>query len=206
MSIGVIPDGLAIQGSGSPKLKLTGTLAKIRQALMILEYRSPRGFIGRDFMYGELQSKSLLRQAQTELDVRMSCGDQQVGTLLRFDLGRFDPATDSEWILPDALCLNTTRPNYGGNRRRLLVQPNRINQSFLFTNWAGGKEYSAEDPEEYSCDSQSQDIPVGKCQPSSGMPGEGVAIYGHKDREGTWFSVPAEAQKCDATREHSICG
>ena len=99
-----------------------------------------------------------------------------------------------------------TRPNYGGNRRRLLVQPNRINQSFLFTNWAGGKEYSAEDPEEYSCDSQSQNIPVGKCQPSSGMPGEGVAIYGHKDREGTWFSVPAEAQKCDATREHSICG
>ena len=59
---------------------------------------------------------------------------------------------------------------------------------------------------EYSCDSQSQNIPVGKCQPSSGMPGEGVAIYGHKDREGTWFSVPAEAQKCDATREHSICG
>ena len=43
------------------------------------------------------------------------------------------------------------------------------------------------------------------------MPGEGVAIYGHKDREGTWFSAPAEAQKCDATwehstREHSICG
>ena len=38
------------------------------------------------------------------------------------------------------------------------------------------------------------------------MPGEGVAIYGHRNREGTWFSVPTEAQKCDATREHSICG
>ena len=38
------------------------------------------------------------------------------------------------------------------------------------------------------------------------MPGEGVAIYGHRNREGTWFSVPPEAQKCDATREHSICG
>ena len=114
LSIGVIPDGFAIQGSDSPKLKLTGTLAKIRQALMILEYRSPRGFIGRDFMYGELQSKSLLRQAQIELDVRMSCGDQQVGTLLRFDLGRFDPATDSEWILPDALCLNTTHDRITG--------------------------------------------------------------------------------------------
>ena len=38
------------------------------------------------------------------------------------------------------------------------------------------------------------------------MPGEGVAIYGHMNREGTWFSVPNRAQKCDATREHSICG
>ena len=38
------------------------------------------------------------------------------------------------------------------------------------------------------------------------MPGEGVAIYGHRNREGTWFSVPREAQQCDATREYSICG
>ena len=37
------------------------------------------------------------------------------------------------------------------------------------------------------------------------MSGEGVAIYGHRNREGTWFSVPAEAQKCDAMREHFIC-
>ena len=95
LNIGVVPDWLAIEGRGSARLKLTGTLEKIRQGLMTLEYRSPRGFIGRDFMYGELQSKSLLRQAQTELDVRMSCGDQQVGTLLRFDLGRFDPVTGS---------------------------------------------------------------------------------------------------------------
>ena len=36
--------------------------------------------------------------------------------------------------------------------------------------------------------------------------GAGVAIYGLKNREGTWFSVPSEPQKCDATREHSICG
>ena len=93
-----------------------------------------------------------------------------------------------------------------GNRLRLLVQPNRNNQLFLFTNWAGGKEPSAEDPSQYSCDSQSQAIPHDKCQPSSGMPGQGVAIYGHKNREGTWFSVPTEAQKCDPTRDHSICG
>ena len=86
------------------------------------------------------------------------------------------------------------------------MQPNRNNESFLFTNWAGGKEYSAERPKEYSRDSQSPSIPVGKCQPSSGMPGEGVAIYGHRNREGTWFSVPREAQQCDATREYSICG
>ena len=86
------------------------------------------------------------------------------------------------------------------------MQPNRNNESFLFTNWAGEKEYSAERPEEYSCDSQSPSIPVGKCQLSSDMPGKGVAIYGHRNREGTWFSVPTEAQKCDATREHSICG
>ena len=98
------------------------------------------------------------------------------------------------------------QPAFGGDRLRLLVQPNRNNESFLFTNWAGGKEYSAQSPEEYSCDSQSPSIPFGKCQPSSGMPGEGVAIYGHRNREGTWFSVPTEAQKCDATREHSICG
>jgi hypothetical protein len=86
------------------------------------------------------------------------------------------------------------------------VQLNRNNESFLFTNCAGGKEYSAERPEEYSCDSQSPYIPVGKCQPSSGMPGEGVAIFGHRNREGTWFSVPTDAQKCDASREHFICG
>ena len=38
------------------------------------------------------------------------------------------------------------------------------------------------------------------------MPGKGVAIYGHRNREGTWFSVPTEAQKCDATHKYSICG
>ena len=38
------------------------------------------------------------------------------------------------------------------------------------------------------------------------MPGEGVAIYGHRNRQGTCFSVPTEAEKCDAAREHSICG
>jgi len=97
------------------------------------------------------------------------------------------------------------KPAFGGNRRRLLVQPNRNNESFLFTNWTGEKEYSAQGPEEYSCDSQSPSIPVGKCQPSSGKPGEGVAIYGHSNREGRWFLVPTEAQKCDATHEHSIC-
>ena len=96
------------------------------------------------------------------------------------------------------------KPAFGGNRRRLPVQPNRNNESFLFTNWAGEKEYSADRPEEYSCDSQSPSIPVGKYQLSLGMPGEGAAIYGHRNREGTWFSVPTEAQKCDATREHSI--
>ena len=98
------------------------------------------------------------------------------------------------------------KPAFGDNRRRLLGQPNRNNESFPFTNWAGGKEYSAERPKEYSCDSQIPSIPVGKCQPSSGMLGEGFAIYGHRNREGTWFSVPTEAQKCDATREHPICG
>ena len=97
------------------------------------------------------------------------------------------------------------KPAFGGNRRRLLGQPNRNNESFLFTNWAGEKEYSAERPEEYSCDSQSPSIPVGKYQLSLGMPGEGAAIYGHRNREGTWFSVPTEAQKCDATREQSFC-
>ena len=85
------------------------------------------------------------------------------------------------------------KPTFGGNRRQLLAQPNRNNESFLFTNWAGGKEYSAERLEEYSCVSQSPSIPVGKCQPSSGMPGKGVAIYGHRNREETWFSVTTEA-------------
>lgn len=98
------------------------------------------------------------------------------------------------------------KPNFGGNRRRLLVQPTRNNQSFLFTNWAGGKEYSAEDPEDYYCDTDDPNVPASWCQPASAMPGDGVAIYGHKNRAGTWFSVPSEAQKCDATQEHSICG
>ena len=85
------------------------------------------------------------------------------------------------------------KPAFVDNRRRLLGQPNRNNESFLFTNWAGGKEYLAERPEEYSCDSQIASVPVGKCQPSSGMLGEGVAIYGHRNREETWFSVTTEA-------------
>ena len=98
------------------------------------------------------------------------------------------------------------KPDFGGNRRRVLVQPTRNDQSFLFTNWAGGKEYSAEDPEDYYCDTGDPNIPANWCQPASATPGDGVAIYGHKNREGTWFSVPSEAQKCDATQEHSICG
>ena len=98
------------------------------------------------------------------------------------------------------------KPNFDGNRRRLLVQPTNNSQSFLFTNWAGGKEYSAEDPRDYRCDTGDPNIPASWCQPASAMPGDGVAIYGHKNRDGTWFSVPSEAQKCDATREHSICG
>ena len=76
----------------------------------------------------------------------------------------------------------------------------------MVTEFSGANSLSAERPEEYSCDAQSLSIPVRKCQPSSGMPGEGIAIYGHINREGTWFSVPNRAQKCDATREHSICG
>ena len=57
------------------------------------------------------------------------------------------------------------KPAFGGNHRRLLAQPNRKNESFLFTNWAGRKEYSAERPEEYSCNSQSPSIPVGNASP-----------------------------------------
>ena len=72
------------------------------------------------------------------------------------------------------------KPAFGGNRRRLPVQPSRNNESFLFTNWAGEKEYSAGRPEEYSCDSQSPSIPLGKCQLSLGMPAEDVATYGHR--------------------------
>ena len=76
----------------------------------------------------------------------------------------------------------------------------------MVTEFSGANILSAERPEEYSYDAQSPSIPVRKCQPSSGMPGEGVAIYGQMNREGTWFSVPNRALKCDATREHSICG
>ena len=76
------------------------------------------------------------------------------------------------------------KPASGGNRRRLLVQPNRNNEGFLFTNWAGGREYLVERREEYNCDSLSPSIPVGKWQPSLGMPGKGVAIYGLRNHQG----------------------
>lgn len=65
------------------------------------------------------------------------------------------------------------RPNFDGNRPRLIVQPTRDNQPFLPTNWAGGKE-SPRVTTEYSCDFQEPNTPYGKCQPSSGTPGEGV--------------------------------
>ena len=42
--------------------------------------------------------------------------------------------------------------------------------------------------------------------PRTSRAGDGVAIYGHKNRNGTWFSVPNETQRCDPAREHSICG
>ncbi|MEC8128218.1 MAG: hypothetical protein VX082_07685, partial [Pseudomonadota bacterium] len=97
-------------------------------------------------------------------------------------------------------------PHFGGNRKRSLVQPRRNNESFWFTNWAAGKEYWPENPTEYSCDSTGSNAPAGGCQPATSRAGDGVAIYGHKNRNGTWFSVPNETQRCDPAREHSICG
>ena len=93
-------------------------------------------------------------------------------------------------------------PHFGGNRKRSLVQPRRNNESFWFTNWAAGKE----SPSGYECDPASNNAPPGGCQPATARFHDGVAIYGHQSRNGTWFSVPNETQRCDATREHSICG
>ena len=97
-------------------------------------------------------------------------------------------------------------PHVAGNRRQIIVQPTRPNDAFLFTNWAGGKAYLSQAQPGYSCDSTSNNAPPGGCQPASARQGDGVAIYGHKDRNGTWFSVPNTAQRCDPTAEHSICG
>ena len=95
-------------------------------------------------------------------------------------------------------------PQFGGNRRQIIAQS--TNDSFRFANWAGGKEEQPTDTQKYDCDTTNPRPPPGGCQPASSRTGDGVAIYGHKDRNGTWFSVPNVAQRCDPTAEHSICG
>ena len=69
-------------------------------------------------------------------------------------------------------------------------------------NWAGGNDTT-------SCDSLSG-IPLSQqaplCEPLQTGDGTGVAIHGHLNGEGTWFSSPGASPVCDPARHHSICG
>ena len=72
--------------------------------------------------------------------------------------------------------------------------------AYRYTNWAAGNDVR-------TCDPTKGNVPVaGFCEPVSSNRGDAVAIYGHKDRDGTWFSVRDGQYACDANKDDSICG
>lgn len=97
-------------------------------------------------------------------------------------------------------------PDTQGNRRQNIVMPKLRNLTFWYTNWAAGKEAFSNSADMFTCDPAIGKVPVGKCEPVSSNPGDAVAIYGHKNRDGTWFSVPNGSYSCTPDSHHSICG
>ena len=85
------------------------------------------------------------------------------------------------------------------NRRQNLVQPTRPGMRFRYTNWAAGDDIR-------TCDPTRGTVPAELCEPRSSNNGDAAAIYGHMNRDGTWFSVPNRQYTCDSNNVHSICG
>ena len=85
------------------------------------------------------------------------------------------------------------------NRRQNLVQPTRPGMRFRYTNWAAGDDIR-------TCDPTRGTVPADLCEPRSSNNGDAAAIYGHMNRDGTWFSVPNRQYTCDSNNVHSICG
>ena len=85
------------------------------------------------------------------------------------------------------------------NRLQNLVQ-SLSGVDYRYTNWAAGNAVR-------TCDPAKGNVPVAEfCEPVSSNRGDAVAIYGHKDRDGTWFSVRDGQYACDANNDDSICG
>ena len=86
------------------------------------------------------------------------------------------------------------------NRLQNLVQSERRGVVYRYTNWAAGDAAR-------TCDPSRGTVPAANlCEPVSSNPGDAVAIYGHRQRDGTWFSVRDGQYECDATKDDSICG
>ena len=86
------------------------------------------------------------------------------------------------------------------NRLQNLVQSERRGVVYRYTNWAAGDAAR-------TCDPSQGTVPSANlCEPVSSNPGDAAAIYGHRQRDGTWFSVRDGQYECDATKDDSICG
>ena len=86
------------------------------------------------------------------------------------------------------------------NRLQNLVQSERLGVVYRYTNWAAGDATR-------TCDPSQGTVPSANlCEPVSSNPGDAAAIYGHRQRDGTWFSVRDGQYECDATKDDSICG
>ena len=93
-------------------------------------------------------------------------------------------------------------PARTGHRKRRIMQNDNPSVVYRYGNWAGGNDTT-------SCDSLSG-IPLSQqaplCEPLQTGDGTGVAIHGHLNGEGTWFSSPGASPVCDPARHQSLCG
>ena len=71
-----------------------------------------------------------------------------------------------------------------------------------FSNWAG----STDVVNCSSSDGSHPQIRRQTCQPVDLADGNGVAVNGHRQRLGTWTTVPNSNRRCNENENHSICG
>ena len=93
-------------------------------------------------------------------------------------------------------------PNVWGHRKETLVQHTDVTKRLHFSNWAG----STDVVNCSSSDGSHPQIRRQTCQPVDLADGNGVAVNGHRQRLGTWTTVPNSNRRCNENENHSICG